>query len=137
MGTKYSWKDCYINIIWTDFGYKLVYSQLTTTHYVSPNKIIYVCFKSHNLFNESCDFFKSEFDSALLSMKITILMWKRKNSLFGLAFVEYHVFNNAQNWRFKIGAHPNVFENSTFMRLRITIFSTSKLLIWPQKLLID
>jgi hypothetical protein len=49
--------------------------------------------------------------------------------LFGLAFIEYHVFKNAQNWRFKIGAHPNVFENGTFMRLRITIFSTSKLLI--------
>ena len=58
MGTKYNWKDCYINIIWTDFGYKLVCSQLTTTHYVSPNKIIHVCFKSHDLFNESCDFFK-------------------------------------------------------------------------------
>ena len=68
------------------------------------------------------DEFKGEFGPALLRMKITILMRKRINSLFGLAFVEYHFFKKrSHNWRFKIEAHPSIFENGTFMRLRITI----------------
>ena len=28
----------------TEFGYKLVCNQFTTTHYMSTNKIIHVCF---------------------------------------------------------------------------------------------
>ena len=56
---------------------------------------------------------QGEFGPALLRMKITILMWKRRNGLFGLTFVEYHSFKNAQNWCFKIGPHPSVFENGT------------------------
>ena len=42
----------------TKFGYKLTYNQLTTIYYVSPNKIIHMYFKSRDLFNELCDFFK-------------------------------------------------------------------------------
>jgi hypothetical protein len=30
--------------IYTEFGYKLIYSQFTTTHYVTINKIIHVYF---------------------------------------------------------------------------------------------
>ena len=52
--------DCKMQYICprTVFGYKLIYSQLTTTYYVSSNKIIHMYFKSHDLFNESYDFFK-------------------------------------------------------------------------------
>jgi hypothetical protein len=39
-------------------GQSLFVASSLTTHYVSPNKIIHMYFKSHDLFNESCDFFK-------------------------------------------------------------------------------
>ena len=38
-----------VNLKWTEFSYKLVCSQLTTTHYVTTNKIIYVYF-SHMVY---------------------------------------------------------------------------------------
>ena len=44
-----SLKSKSLNIIWTEFGYKPIYSQLGTTHYVATNKIIHVYF-SHMIY---------------------------------------------------------------------------------------
>ena len=53
-------KQIVTQLKWTEFDYKLVCNQFVATYYVAAYKTIHMYYlkKSHDLLNESCDFFK-------------------------------------------------------------------------------